>query len=85
MMEPRQIFGAKREKGVRLLVGTPLSSLSSVRAPTDSPLSCWRDRGPESPLSGSLESHDSRFLAMFARTETEGFSLLLRSSAIAPN
>jgi hypothetical protein len=82
MMEARQILAlgttektamsGKREKAVRVF-GATLSSLSSIPAPTDSPLSCGRDRGHESPLSGSLESHDSRFLAMFARTETEGF------------
>jgi Nucleotidyl transferase len=39
----------------------------------------------ELPLPGSLESDDSRFLTIVARTETEGFSLVSQSSAVAPN
>ena len=58
--------------------GTPLSSLSPVPASTYQSVvllaRAW-----------SLASHDSRFLTIVARTETEGFSLVLQSSAVAPN
>ena len=37
------------------------------------------------PLAGLLKSHDSVSLSIAARTETEGFSLVLACSAACPN
>ena len=80
MMKACQLFKTTRYLSE---LYTPISWRAPiVRCPVGP---CGRDRGPQSPLSGSLESHDSRFLAMFARTETAGFSPLLGSSVIAPN
>ena len=71
---------------MRLLVGTPLSSLSSAPARTDQYVVVMGEAVvPELPLSGSLASHDPSFPTVIARTGTEGLSLVLQSSAVALN